>query len=119
MSADALTEIIRGTDNDVRQTLTHLYFFTKADKSLSTESAKTEATRAHKDIPLNTWAVCENVFSPAFNKEKKFEEKCKLFFYDYSIGPLFVHENYRNVVPACPAYVCSIVESQFIFIIFL
>lgn len=102
ISSQAVAEIIIGTDNDVRQTLTHLSFFTRTNNELSQENAKAEATNSHKDIPLNPWEVCRRTFSG--DKKMSFVDKCKLFFYDYSFGPLFIHENYKSLDPGGSEY---------------
>lgn len=102
LNPNAVAEIITGTDNDVRQTLTHLSFFTRTNKEMSVESAKTEAENSRKDTQLSPWDVCRKVFTG--DKNAKFNDKCKLFFYDYSLVPLFIHENYKNVDPGGSEY---------------
>lgn len=99
LSAQAIAEIIMGTENDVRQTLTHLSFFTRTNQSMSEDVAKVEANNSHKDVTLGPWEVCRKVFGVTENQTMSLSDKCKLFFYDYSLGPLFIHENYRNVEP--------------------
>lgn len=104
LSPNAVAEIIQGTDNDIRQTLTHLSFFTRANASLSADAAKLDANNSHKDINLGPWEVCRKVFSVNDNRTMSFSEKCKLFFYDYSLGPLFIQSNYKSVTPDQPKY---------------
>ena len=45
------------------------------------------------------WDVLRKVFSKEEHKKMSIYDKCDLFFYDYSIAPLFVQENYLNVQP--------------------
>lgn len=45
------------------------------------------------------WEVIRKVFSPDDHKTMSLNDKSDLFFYDYSIAPLFVQENYLHVKP--------------------
>ncbi|GJQ69768.1 Gnf1 [Trypoxylus dichotomus] len=99
---DALTEIITGTGLDLRQTLNHLSMWTINNKSLSVDEARKEAMAAQKDTILGPWEVVRKVFSQEEHKNMSIGDKFRLFFYDYSIGPLFVQENYLQVQPNCP-----------------
>lgn len=53
----------------------------------------------------NAWDVLRKVFSKEDHKRMSIHDKCDLFFYDYSIAPLFVQENYLTVKPLNPEYV--------------
>lgn len=99
---DALTQIISGTGLDVRQTLNHLSMWTVNNIALSAEEAEKEAKLAKKDTILGPWEVIRKVFSKDEHAHMTLGDKFRLFFYDYSIGPLFVQENYLQVVPDCP-----------------
>lgn len=101
ISPNALSELIQGTSCDVRQTLNHLSMWSAANKNLSFETVQKEAKAAKKDIVLGPWEVVRMVFSKEGQKNMSVSEKLRLFFYDYSIGPLFIQENYLNVTPSC------------------
>ncbi|RXG69240.1 Replication factor C subunit 1 [Armadillidium vulgare] len=47
------------------------------------------------------WDVCMKVFSESAHKGMSIHDKVSLFFHDYSIGPLFIQENYLKVSPHC------------------
>ncbi len=58
------------------------------------------ASAGQKNLRLGPFEVIRKVFSPdAGGKTATFAESMDLFFQDYSIGPLFVQENYLNVRP--------------------
>ncbi|CAG0892298.1 unnamed protein product [Darwinula stevensoni] len=110
----ALDEIILGTNQDLRQILHHLSLWSAGEKkSLFLEDVKAEANKSKKDLNhamIDTidglflsyqgpWDVVKSVFSPEEHKDKSINDKAALFFQDYSLGPLFVHENYLNVNP--------------------
>ncbi|KRT81463.1 AAA protein [Oryctes borbonicus] len=99
---ETLTQIISGTGMDVRQTLNHLSMWTVNNKSLSVEEAQKEANAAQKDTILGPWEVLRKVFSQDEHKTMSVADRFRLFYYDYSIGPLFVQENYLQVQPNCP-----------------
>lgn len=102
ITPDALSQVITGAGMDVRQVLNHLSVWTAGEKSLSSETAQKEAKAAKKDTILGPWEVCRKVFSEEDHKSMSVADKSRLFFYDYSLAPLFVQENYLQVVPHCP-----------------
>lgn len=93
-----IEEIIQATNNDVRQTL----------NSVSLLSAKPESAAAgrgdngRKDLKLGPWEVVRKVFSAEEHKRMTLNDKSDLFFHDYSMGPLFVQQNYLMVSPNGP-----------------
>ncbi|VEN38222.1 unnamed protein product [Callosobruchus maculatus] len=97
----ALLEIITGTGCDIRQTLNHLTMWSAAEKNVSFETAQKESEGAKKDTVLGPWEVVRKVFTRAEHENMSLADKSRLFFFDYSIGPLFVQENYLSVVPKC------------------
>ncbi|CAH0747063.1 unnamed protein product [Diatraea saccharalis] len=90
----ALSQVIEAAERDVRQTL-HL---------LSVWAARPEAHIGHKvkDVRLGPWEVTRKVFSEEEHKTMSLHDRSDLFFYDYSLAPLFVQENYLQVTPHCP-----------------
>ncbi|XP_021919425.1 replication factor C subunit 1 isoform X2 [Zootermopsis nevadensis] len=96
---EALNDIITGANHDIRQVLHHLSMWSVKDKHLSTERAKEESHKAKKDIKLGPWDVLKKVFSADAHKTMSIHDKSDLFFHDYSLGPLFVQENYLSVMP--------------------
>lgn len=71
-------------------------------ETTASESAITaSAAAAHKDLRLGPFEVIRKVFAVNNDagKPMSFNESMDLFFQDYSIGPLFVQENYLNIRP--------------------
>ncbi|XP_068084538.1 replication factor C subunit 1 isoform X2 [Anabrus simplex] len=97
--ADAMTDMIIGANQDIRQILNHMAMWTAKNKSLSSEEAKLESEKAKKDLKMGPWDVLKKVFSAEDHKTMSIFDKSDLFFYDYSLSPLFVQENYLSVVP--------------------
>ena len=48
---------------------------------------------------MGPWDVCRKVFNSSDHKGMSLIDKSDLFFHDYSLGPLFVQENYLSAVP--------------------
>ncbi|NWH75155.1 RFC1 factor, partial [Piaya cayana] len=97
----AMQEIILAANQDIRQVLHNLNMWCAKDKSLTYDEAKTDASRAKKDIKLGPFDVVRKVFATGEEaSHMSLIDKSDLFFHDYSLAPLFVQENYVHVKPA-------------------
>ncbi len=66
-----------------------------SDKKICAEEAKKESEKSKKtSIKIGPWDVTRKVFSTLEHKGMSLMDKSDLFFHDYSMGPLFVQENY-------------------------
>ena len=105
ITPDALTQLIVGCNQDIRQVLHHLTMIKAGSSSdgkekMNESQAKLEANRAQKtSIKMGPWDVCRKVFTANEHKAMSLIDKSDLFFHDYSIGPLFNQENYLVVTP--------------------
>lgn len=99
LPASAIDEIISATNNDIRQTINHLTLMS-ANNSITLTQTKQDT--AKKDMKLGPWDVVRKVFSAEEHKTMSFADKADLFFNDYSMGPLFVQQNYLSVAPKVP-----------------
>ncbi|BES91545.1 replication factor C (activator 1) 1, 145kDa [Nesidiocoris tenuis] len=88
---DVLANIIASTNQDVRLVLNHL--------SVLAARKDSEMAVSCKEVKLGAWDVLRQVFSETDHKTMTIHDKMDLFFHDYSIAPLFVQENYLNVIP--------------------
>ena len=88
---EMLQQLIISTDQDVRQILHQLQLFKEAKEKSSYDP--------RKDLHLGPWEVIRKVFSAQDHKNMSINDKQSLFFHDYSLGPLFVQENYLRSVP--------------------
>lgn len=99
---DVLSQLIVSANQDVRQTL-HLLSMWAADPQLADpERLRKDANTTKKDIKLGQWDAVRKVFSAAEHKHMSLHDRSDLFFYDYSLAPLFVQENYLQVMPQGP-----------------
>ena len=109
IAPDALTQLIIGCNQDIRQVLHHLTMIragtSGSEEKMDAEKAKIEADRAQKtSIKMGPWDVCRKVFTAAEHKGMSLIDKADLFFHDYSIGPLFNQENYLAATPEAANY---------------
>ncbi|NWI71140.1 RFC1 factor, partial [Todus mexicanus] len=97
----AMQEIILAANQDIRQVLHNLNMWCAKDKSMTYDEAKTDASKAKKDIRLGPFDVVRKVFATGEEASRmSLIDKSDLFFHDYSLAPLFVQENYVHVKPA-------------------
>ncbi|XP_050803366.1 replication factor C subunit 1 [Gopherus flavomarginatus] len=98
--APAMNEIILAANQDIRQVLHNLSMWCTKSKSLTYDEAKADASKAKKDIKLGPFDVVRKVFTAGEEtSHMSLIDKSDLFFHDYSLGPLFVQENYVHVKP--------------------
>ena len=103
---DALTELIVGCGQDVRQVLHHLSMVKAAGGGadggmMEAGQAKKEAEMSKKtSVKMGPWDVCRKVFNKEDHKTMSFCDKSDLYFYDYNLAGLFVQENYLQAKPA-------------------
>ncbi|XP_033890486.3 replication factor C subunit 1-like isoform X1 [Acipenser ruthenus] len=97
----ALNEIILAANQDIRQVLHNLSMWSARDKVLTYDQAKSDASKARKDVKMGPFDVCRKVFAAGDETaHMSLIDKSDLFFHDYSLAPLFVQENYVHVRPA-------------------
>jgi replication factor C subunit 1 len=101
ITPDVLDQIIVGANYDIRQCLNNLSMWSSTSKNLNAQSSKADIEKAVKDIRMNPFEACKQTFSaPEPNKPaKSIPDRMELFFTDYSLMPLLVHENYLSVRP--------------------
>ncbi|GAB1600582.1 replication factor C subunit 1-like [Argonauta hians] len=98
ISPPALNEIILASNHDIRQVIHNLFMWSSSDKNISYDEAKSNSDMAKKDIKLNPFDVCRQVFASS-DKKRSLIDKSDLFFHNYQLAPLFVQENYTQVEP--------------------
>jgi len=99
---EALTELIVGCGQDVRQVLHHLSMVkaSNLDSKMEASQAKKEAESAKKtSIKIGPWDVCKSVFSAEEQKSMSLYDKSDLYFHDYNLAGLFVQQNYLSSKP--------------------
>lgn len=102
---EALSEIIVGCGQDMRQVLHHLTIVKagaqEGGRKIEVEQAKKDVEMSGKtSVKLGPWNSCIKVFNKKDQKIMSFNDKLKLYYHDYNLAGLFVQENYLGVKPA-------------------
>ncbi|KAL7057282.1 hypothetical protein AAHC03_019397 [Spirometra sp. Aus1] len=100
-----LEEIIAASNQDMRQVINSVQMWCTDGKAVDKEISM-GAAGAQKNLRLGPFETIRKVFSPDIGgggarktTPASFADSLDLFFQDYSLGPLFVQENYVNVRP--------------------
>ncbi|KAJ8735068.1 hypothetical protein PYW08_014318 [Mythimna loreyi] len=101
---DVLSQLITSANQDVRQTLNLLSMWAIDPSLTDADRLRKDAQTIKKDVKLGPWDAIRKVFSAEDHKTMSINDKSDLFFYDYSLAPLFVQENYLQVAPHCPKH---------------
>ncbi|XP_053209725.1 replication factor C subunit 1-like [Panonychus citri] len=96
ISADALNELIISSNQDIRQVLHFVSLLATAKKG---EKVDFKQQKVIKDVKLGPFDALKKLFTTEAGKQMSFNDRSDLFFSDYSLMPLFVHENYPVVQP--------------------
>ncbi|KAJ2943982.1 hypothetical protein O0L34_g8305 [Tuta absoluta] len=102
MDAEKLKKDAQGGFKDLKLTLNLLSMWAIDPTLMDAEKLKKDAQGGFKDLKLGPWEAVRKVFSAEDHKKMSINDKSDLFFYDYSLSPLFVQENYLQVAPHCP-----------------
>ena len=92
---NALEQMIIGANQDIRQIIHHLQAWFTTNKTLNYDEAREKAKSAKKDQKMGPFDACRAAFCYGEERRKmSMNDKMDLFFYDYSLMPLFMQENY-------------------------
>ncbi|XP_067938204.1 replication factor C subunit 1-like isoform X1 [Watersipora subatra] len=95
----SLDNMIASSNHDVRQVLHNLSVWSASSKNLDRQQLKSDSDKAKKDYKIDAFTACRMAFSESETSKMSLKGKSDLFFYDYSIHPLFIQENYIHAVP--------------------
>eukprot|EP01134_Creolimax_fragrantissima_P003280 CFRG3280T1 len=97
---NALDELIRGTQNDLRQILNQLSVWRLSGNRVTYASAKDNMKSCHKDMvtSMNAFECVRKVYDPESVRTMTLEDRLRHFFVD-DIVPLMSQENYLSHIP--------------------
>lgn len=102
IDGNTLEQMITTAGNDVRQVLNHLSMWAATHKNRNADVSDdndTEYKLNQKDITFGPWQVTRKQLDYNSYQTMSLSERSRLFYHDYSLGPLFMQENYLNVNP--------------------
>ena len=101
LNLDALTKLIIGCGQDVRQVFHHLSMVKAGGGKMDIDQVQKNAEMSKKtSVKIGPWNACKKVFSREDQKSMSFHDKTDLFFEDYNMAGLFVQENYLQSKPS-------------------
>jgi replication factor C subunit 1 len=96
---DTLDQIIVGANHDIRQCMHNLCIWSATNKNFDKQKTQVDIEKAIKDIRINPFEATRQLFSYE-NKSQSLSDRMDLFFTDYSLMPLLIHENYLTANPS-------------------
>ncbi|XP_065350449.1 replication factor C subunit 1 isoform X2 [Cloeon dipterum] len=95
-----LDAMIAGTNFDIRQIIHMMSLWAAGETNMKTGLMEKESKKSKKEFKIGIWDITPKVFSANMEEKSKnaIYDKTHLFFQDYSLGPLFVQENYLSAV---------------------
>ena len=99
ISPDTLDQIIIGANHDIRQCIHNLCIWSATNKNFDKQKTQADVDRSIKDIRINPFEAVKQLFHYE-NKSQSLSDRIDLFFTDYSLMPLLVHENYLTANPS-------------------
>lgn len=97
---NALDHMIEASGNDVRQLITSLEMWAKYSSVMTYMQAKDCSKRSGKDvhIMINNFDAASKLLRKSDMRNLRYKEKMDLFFVDYELIPLLIHENYLTAM---------------------
>ena len=99
ITSDTLDQIIIGANHDIRQCIHNLCIWSATNKNFDKQKTQIDVEKAIKDVRINPFEACRQLFSHEKNSQS-LSDRMDLFFTDYSLMPLLVHENYLQANPS-------------------
>lgn len=96
----ALTELILGSDQDIRQVINRLQMLAITKQKFKSEEMEKVNQILYKDSTQNVFESIRKLMSYSEAPKLSVNQKMDLFFVDYSFTPLFMQENYHMCTPA-------------------
>jgi replication factor C subunit 1 len=99
---NALDHMIEATGNDVRQLITSLEMWAKYSSVMTYMQAKDCSKSSSKDvhIMINNFDAAAKLLRRSDQRSLRYKEKLDLFYVDYDLIPLLIHENYLSAMGA-------------------
>lgn len=98
-----IDRLVEYTKNDIRQIINLLSTVSKTVKTINEGNYKQVINNWEKNVAVKTFDLAGRILSSLIwssNSTATLNDKLQYYFEDFSIAPLMVHENYRNVIPS-------------------
>ena len=98
LKPNTIDELVANTQGDIRQILNVLSTWKLKASSMSFDEAKKIGTVAGKDFEMSPFEIVRRFLSGYEFRKESINDLLNLYFYDTSLIPLMIHENYLHVV---------------------
>jgi replication factor C subunit 1 len=98
LKPNTIDELVANTQSDIRQILNVLSTWKLKASSMSFDEAKKMGTIAGKDFEMGPFEIVRRFLSGYEFRKESINDLLNLYFYDTSLIPLMIHENYLHVV---------------------
>ncbi|KAJ2355553.1 DNA replication factor C complex subunit Rfc1 [Coemansia erecta] len=96
---NAIGQMVQSTHNDIRQIINLMSSYALSKPSMSYMEAKAFTKANKKEVAINPFDAIHKYMSCSENMAMSFYDKLDLYYTDFSIMPLFVQENYIDMMP--------------------
>ncbi|EGF81020.1 hypothetical protein BATDEDRAFT_653, partial [Batrachochytrium dendrobatidis JAM81] len=100
ISPNVIAELVDSTSADIRQILNILSTYKLTNNRLTYDEAKTLSANTRKNSTMSPFDIIGKLLSHGSYRNLSFGDMIDLYFHDYSMVPLMVHENYLNQIPS-------------------
>ncbi|KAJ1925264.1 DNA replication factor C complex subunit Rfc1 [Tieghemiomyces parasiticus] len=94
LNPNAVDQLVQSTHNDLRQILNLLSTYRLSQDAMSYDQGKAYARAAQKQVARSPFDITAEYLTSQGYNHTSFAEHINAYFYDYSLIPLFIQENY-------------------------
>ncbi|CAG8445116.1 782_t:CDS:10 [Acaulospora colombiana] len=101
-SSNAIDELVRGANSDIRQVLTQLSSLKITHDTINYDEVKEFGKAFEKNTSMNLWTIAATILGAStWNPRNKssLNDKLDLYFLESDLLPLMVQENYLKISP--------------------
>ncbi|KAJ1849650.1 DNA replication factor C complex subunit Rfc1 [Coemansia sp. RSA 2708] len=96
---NAIGQMVQSTHNDIRQIINLMSSYALSKPSMTYLESKEYAAANKKEVAVDTFSATGKLLSASDNMGMTFNAKLDMYYADFSIMPLFVQENYVDMMP--------------------
>lgn len=100
IAPNSLLSLVTSTNADLRQILNLLQTFSLRQNHLTYDEGSRLAKVSEKDMTINIFEIMTRVLDGINFRKYSFFDKLDYYYFDYSLVPLLIQENYLKNVPA-------------------
>ncbi|KAJ1867888.1 DNA replication factor C complex subunit Rfc1 [Coemansia sp. RSA 989] len=96
---NAIGQMVQSTHNDIRQIINLMSSYALSKPSMTYLESKAFSKVNRKEVSMSPFDAAQKYLNCSDNMSMPFSEKLDLYYTDFSIMPLFIQENYIDMMP--------------------